>query len=241
MSDFGAFEPNVYENLPEDPEEAFLLLEEKYRTECETNVRKAHQDENLNVYFVDYIAQVIGAISELGLQSKFDDRIPQIENVDYQTYLNFSKDVKHYRTMLLIRHGRRVQGYSVQFDAATKVKVKHHIGQLREIFEKLEVEEDKRDALRSKLNALQEEVDRERTRFDVYAALAVEAAGVVGESVEKSKVLDVLNAIARVIWGTKKEQEIKRLPTPTPPKRIEPPRAPKPAPKKGDMDDEIPF
>jgi hypothetical protein len=187
MTEFGAFEPNVYENLPEDPEQAFLLLEEKYRSECDESVRKAHQEENLNVYFVDYIAQVIGAISELGLQSKFDDRVPQIENVDYQTYLNFSKDVKHYRTMLLIGHGRRVQGYSVQFDAATKVKVKHHIDQLREIFQKLEVEQDKRDALRSKLNALQEEVDQERTRFDVYAALAVEAAGVVGESVEKSR------------------------------------------------------
>jgi len=238
MSDFGAFEPNVYENLPEDPEQAFLLLEEKYRTECNEGVKKAHQDENLNVYFVDYIAQVIGTITELGLQAKFDDRVPQIENVDYQTYLNFSKDVKHYRTMLLIRHGRRIQGYSVQFDAATKVKVKHHIDQLRDIFEKLEVEQDKRDALRNTVNALQEEIDRERTRFDVYAALAVEAAGFVGESVEKSKVLDVLNAIARVIWGTKREHETKRLLAPT---RIEPPRAPRPAPKKGDMDDEIPF
>jgi hypothetical protein len=242
MSDFGTLEPNIYENLPEDPEQAFLLLEEKYRAECEDGVRRAHQEENLNVYFVDYIAQVIGTITELGLEAKFDNRVPQIENVDYQTYLNFSKDVKHYRTMLLIRHGRRVQGYSVQFDAATKVKVKHHIDQLRDIFGKLEIEQDKRDALRSKLNALQEEVDRDRTRFDVYAALAVEAAGVVGESVEKSKVLDVLNAIARVIWGTKKDQETKGLPAPTPPKRIEPPRPSKSAAKgRGDTEDEIPF
>ncbi|MEJ0077013.1 MAG: hypothetical protein WDO17_16520 [Alphaproteobacteria bacterium] len=83
--------------------------------------------------------------------------------------------------------GRRVQGYSVQFDATTKLKVQHHIEQLREIFGKLEIEQDKRDSLFNKLTELQHEVDRDRTRFDVYAALAVEAAGVVGESVEKRK------------------------------------------------------
>ena len=245
MSDFDDFGApyNIYENLPDDPEQAFLLLEEKYHTECDQAIGKAHQDENLNVYYVDYIAQVIGAITELGLQAMFNDRVPEIENVDYQTYLNFSKDVKHYRTMLLIRRGRRVQGYSVRFDAATKVKVQHHIGQLRGIFDKLEVEQDKREALFNRLNELQKEVDRDRTRFDAFAALAVEAAGVVGELVEKSKVLDLLNAIARIIWGTKKDEETKRLPAPTPPKRIEPPRrAPTLAPKtNGDLDDEIPF
>lgn len=188
---------------------------------------------------MDYIAQVIGAITELGLEAKFNDRIPQIEDVDYQTYLNFSKDVKHYRTRLLIRRGRRVQGYSVQFDAATKVKVQHHIEQIRGIFDKLEVEHDKKESLFEKLNELQKEVDSDRTRFDAYAAVVVETAGVLGESVERSRVLDVLNAIARIIWGTKKEQETRRLPAPTPPKRIEPPRAPES--KKGDLDDEIPF
>ena len=112
-----------------------------------------------------------------------------------------------------------MQGYSVQFDAATKVKVQHHIEQLRGIFDKLEIEQEKREALVDRLNELQKEVDRDRTRFDAYAALVVEVAGVVGETVERSKVLDVLNAIARVIWGTKKDQDTKRLPS-APPKRL---------------------
>ena len=229
MSVFGETEANIYENLPEDPAEAFLFLEETFRNECEESVRRAHEGENQNVYFVNYIAQVIAAITELGLTPQFENRVPQIEHVDYQTYLNFSKDVKHYRTMLLIRRGRRVQGYSVRFDA----KVHHHIEQLRTIFDKLEVEQDKREALFDKLNDLKKEIDRDRTRFDIYAALVVETAGVVGDAVEKSKILDLLNAIGRVIWGSKKEQETKRLPAPKPPKQIEPPRV--------DLNDEIPF
>src|SRR5262245_59714727 len=239
MSDFTDFGANIFENLPADPEQAFLLLEDKFRTECDKAVRQAHEQENPSIYYVDYIAQVIAAITELGLQAKFASDVPEIQNVDYQTYLNFSKDVMHYRTMLQIRHGRRVQGYSVRFDAATKTKVQHHIKQLRDIFEKVEVEQDKREALFDKLNELQQEVDRQRTRFDAYAALVVEAAGVLGDAVEKSKVLDLLNAIAKVIWGSKKEEETKRLPPPSVPKRIEPPPASRPARK--DLDDEIPF
>jgi hypothetical protein len=233
--DFGASEPNIFDNLPQDPEEAFLLLEGKFKNECLENI-KGLDEEYRSVHYMDYIAQVIAAITELGLEAQFDNRVPKIEDVDYNTYVNFSKDVKHYRTMLEIRLGRRVQGYSVRFDAATKVKVYHYIDKLRGIFEKLEVEEDKREALFKKLIELRHEVERNRTRFDSYAALAIESSGVVGDVVEKSKVLKVLDSIAKVFWNSKAEQETKRLPAPPTPKRIEPPRA-----ESGGLDDEIPF
>ncbi len=247
MSDFGRSNPNVFENLPQDPEDAFLVLEEHFREECDEQISRAHQDENLNIYHINYIAQVIAAINELGLQAQFADRVPVIQDVDYTTYINFSKDVKHYRTTLLIRRGRRVQGYSVRFDPATKAKVQHHIEQLRGIFEQLEVEQEKREALFNKLNALQQEVDRERTRFDAFAALAIETAGVVGDVVEKTQLLKILDSIARVMWGAKTEEETRCLPAPTLPKRIEAPKrtktipAQRSAPNKDDTEDEIPF
>ena len=232
---FGEPEPNVYDNLPQDPEEAFLLLEATFRAECVTATKKL-DEEYCAVHYMDYIAQVIAAITELGLEAKFDNRLPKIEDVNYNTYVNFSKDVKHYRTMLEIRLGRRVQGYSVRFDAATKVKVYHHIDKLRGIFEKLEVEEAKREALLGRLIELRHEVERDRTRFDSYAALAIDAAGLVGDSVQKSHILKLLDSIAKVFWGSKKEQETKKLPPPAPTKRIEPPKR-----NSGDLDDEIPF
>lgn len=248
MADDNDFAPNddtIYESLPADPEQAFLVLEEHFRKECDALVAASHQDTNTNVFYVNYIAQVLGAITELGLSTKFDDRVPSIQGVDYNTYLDFSKDVRHYRTILKIRHGRRVQGYSVAFDAPTKKKIHHLLTQVREIFTKLEVDEKKRDALFSRLNHLQEEIDRNRTRFDSYAALSIEVAEVAGDMVEKSKILDLLNAVARVFGTAKKEEEqTKKLPPYTPPKQIEdktPKVAARPASKRGDMDDEIPF
>ena len=65
----------------------------------------------------------------------------------------------HYRTMLRIRRGQRRQGYSVQFDDNARRKVHHHLDQVLEIFNKLEVEDTKREKLISRLNDLQAEVN----------------------------------------------------------------------------------
>lgn len=235
---------SLYDSLPRDPEQAFLTLEAKFRDDCETAVNRAHENARVEVFYMHYIGRVLAAISELELAGQFRDTVPNIEDVDYNTYLNFSKDVEHYRTKLEIRHSRRAQGFSVCFDLAAKEKVRHHIGQLRGIFDTLELDQKKKDALLTKLRDLESEVDRERTRFDAFAALAIEAAGVIGEVIEKSKVLKLLNAIAGAIHGAKEEEEAKQLPAPQRPKQIEPPRAPTKAPPRdfsANPDDEIPF
>lgn len=226
--------------LPEDPEEAFLTLEARYGQECEAALNNAQEHENVSIYYTDYIAQVLGAAEELGLvEAAFGTtEIPSIETVDFPAYQNFSKRVKHYRTRLEIRHGRRVQGYSVRFDTATRAKVHHLLQQIRSIFGKIEVDETKREALLERLEALEKEVDRSRTRFDAYAALAIEVANVAGQVVDRSKLLDVLEGIARLFGIAKKEEANHRLPPPRKPKQIEH--------RKGSndssvMDDDIPF
>jgi hypothetical protein len=237
MSDFG-FEKDPYSDLPDDPEEAFLVLEAHFRDECDHTLRMLDRDERTDIVHVDYMAKVLGAINALGLESNFKSEVPSIDDVNYSTYLNFNKDVTHYRTVLKIRRSQREQGYSVQFDETAKSKIHHHLAQVLEIFNKLEVEETKREKLVSRLNDLQSEVNLKRTRFDRLAALSIEVASVAGEVVEKSKVLEILGAVHRVFWGAQTEKQ-KRLPPPESPKRIEPPR-PK-IEKKSSMDDDIPF
>ena len=80
----------------------------------------------------------------LGLEGQFKTEVPSIQDVEYNTYLNFNKDVMHYRTMLLIRRSQRQQGYSVRFDETAKRKIHHHLDQVLEIFNKLEIEDNKR-------------------------------------------------------------------------------------------------
>lgn len=233
---------NLYAELPGDPEKAFLILEQRYRDECTQKINSAHANEQINIFFVDYIAQVLGAIKELGLETKFDAEVPRIRDVDYNTYLEFGKDVLYYRTMLEIRHGRRNQTFSVQFDTATKRKIRHHLTQVRDIVEKLEINQNKKDELLIKIGALEQEVDRNRTRFETYAALVIESAGVLGDAVDELEpIRKWLDTIGRVIWGAKKEEDTKQLPPPAEHKRIEAPGAPEPPPKSDNLDDDIPF
>jgi hypothetical protein len=133
-----------------------------------------------------------------------------------------------------------VQGYSVVFDATAKAKLHHLLNQVRDIFLKLEVDDRKRDALISKLSDLEKEVDRPRTRFDAYAALAIEVADVAGEVISRGKILEVLDAVARVFGVAKNEETTRQLPAPTKPKQIEHKR-PSRSEKRTDMDDDIPF
>jgi hypothetical protein len=236
MADFG---PDPFEDLPDDPEDAFLRLEDHFREECEIALKNASQDDRTDVIQVAYISQVVGAITALGLESEFKSEVPSIENVTFNTYLDFNKDVMHYRTVLRIRKSQRRQGYSVQFDETAKRKVHHHLDQVLEIFNKLGVEETKREKLISRLNDLQSEVNQPRTRFDRFAALTMEVSGVIGDSIERSKVIEILDAVGRVFWGAQTEKQ-KQLPPPNQPKKIEPPK-PRVEQRKPDMDDDIPF
>jgi hypothetical protein len=236
------FEVDPYEDLPDDPELAFLKLEAYFRARCDRLLEKADQNERTDIIYVDYIAQVLAAISALGLQGEFKSEVPSIEDVDFNTYLNFNKDVMHYRTILRIRNSQRAAGYSVQFDDMAKRKIHHHLEQVLDIINKLEVEDTKRERLIDRLNDLQNEVNQPRTRFDRFAAFTIEVSSVVGEAVDKSKLLELLDAVGRVFWGAQTDKQ-KQLPAPKQPKHLEPPR-PKIEPPKNsaqDMDDDIPF
>jgi hypothetical protein len=235
MSDFGI---DPYDDLPEDPEAAFLKLEAHFKDECEHDLRALDQNERTDIVYIHYMAQVLGAINALGLEGNFKSEVPSIEEVNYLTYLNFNKDVMHYRTILKVRRSLRTQGYSVQFDETAKRKIHHHLDQVLDIFSALEIEDTKREKLISRLNDLQGEVNLQRTRFDRLAALSIEVSSVVGTVVEKSKILEILDAVQRVFWGAQTEKQ-RQLPPPEQTKSIEPPRPV--LVRKSQPNDDIPF
>jgi hypothetical protein len=239
---------DLYANLPADPEQAFLALEKAFRADVEDSIVQAGEQEDITPQFVAYMSRVLAAVAELGLETNFHPEIPLVQNVGFQNYVNFTQEVRHYCTRLEIRNARRVQGHSVRFDSAARQKIHHFLTQVRELVEKLEIGDKRRDRLFTKISALELEVDRARTRLEAFGELVIEAASDIGEAAEKlSPVRKILDSIAKVIHGTKEENEVedqKRLPAPKEQKRIE--HQTKPDAKSGggfsrEMDDEIPF
>jgi chromosome segregation ATPase len=179
---------------------------------------------------------VLAAINELGLEHQFaEESVPSINDVNYTTYINFSKDVEHYRTKLQIRCSRRGKEYSVALDTPTKLKLRHLLSQIKETVDKLDVSQSKKEALFAKISALENEISRDRTRFDAVAALWVEVCEKIGEGVKKLEPLrQLMDSVGSLIGAAKKEEETQghRLPAPKTPKQIAPPK---------ESGDDIPF
>ena len=78
----------------------------------------------------------------------------------------------------------------------------------------------------SKLNAFAAEVDRDRTRFEQFGALVIEAAEVAGKA--ERKIRPILKWIGSIAGAMREATtlEAHHLRLPAPQRRIEPPQAP---------------
>jgi len=106
----------------------------------------------------------------------------------------------------------------------------------------------KKEALSARITALSDEVDRDRTRFDAYAGLALEMAATGGEVAQRlNPVRKFLDSIAGLLGYAKQAEDARpSLPAPHERKRLTPPRkerlpAPEPPRQPDLLDDDIPF
>jgi hypothetical protein len=235
-----------YADMPEDPELAFLYLEKVFREECEQRQRERGSEEYSAEEYIEYMSRTLAAKTEWGLSALDDWSAPNAEHFSIQVYQDFRRDVEHVRTILQIRHARRARKESVKFDDAAKRRLRHHLQQIRELVDRLELGPEKRDALYVRVSDLEKEIDRERTRFEILGAFVVGFGGIVGEASDKAGLNRLLGSIARVFWGARQQEETQQIPAPPERKRIEPPqghtRRHRPTASSAEqLDDEIPF
>lgn len=234
-----------YIDLPEDEDLAFLQIEKYLRATLDARIDQGDNNSPFDQYRIEYINSTIAAARALKIDFFSRWNTPRIDDDVYQIYLAFSLVVAEYRMQVRIRHSRRMKRYSVALDSATKQKIRHHLTQLKELTDKLEIPTAKREAIYAKIVALEMEMERERTRFEVFAALALETATVVGEVGEKLEPWrKFIDSIANLIGVAKgKDTQNPALPSPEERKQIEPPKNQVPSPGKKDLrsDDEIPF
>jgi hypothetical protein len=153
---------------------------------------------------------------------------------------------------LCLRTIDRTTQHSVAFDPAAKIKLRHLLGQMRETVDGLDVSVAKKEALFKKINALQAEIDRDRTRYQAYAALAIEACDDAEKAAKKlGSVKRPIESVGGVFGDAKRAEDAQpKLPPRREPKQISPPKfvSTKALSSKhnGDrydkpLDDEIPF
>jgi len=124
-----------------------------------------------------------------------------------------------------------------------KEKIAHHLEQLKQLLDELDISREKRESIFSKIVALEEELHRERTRFEVVADFVLGCATVAGKAGEKLESWRrIVDSVANLIGVAKgKESNPPSLPPPELPKKIEPPKRQLPSPEGDRAGDDIPF
>jgi hypothetical protein len=164
-----------FNNLPRDPELAFLELEEGYRNDLERLIENSEQSAAIDYHCREYMNNVIAIASELGIE---DLRGWEVPNTNISTaYGAFSTAVKHHVVRFRLRHARRQNDQSVRLTPSEKARIRSYIEKIRTIVEESkDTPAGKKEAVFKLLAALTEEVDRDRTRMEVVGAVSTQLA-----------------------------------------------------------------
>ena len=152
-------------------------------------------------------------------------------------------------TQIKVRFAQTVRKNSVSFGAEAREKIRELINKIKLTIEGIEIPLPRKESLMGKLNIFAAEVDKDRTRFEAFGALIIEAAGVAGKVERKLRpIRKWIDSIANAMHEARALEDARlRLPAPdkriqAPIKQIAPPTRDLRMPPKGiDLDDEIPF
>lgn len=231
--------------LPEDLAEAFVAGERIMRARLNAQMSELDDGNNTEYFTQDYMNNTIALARHCGIKEIAASEAARPGHHGWHQYRTFIAEVDACTMAMRLANVRRAKEYSVKLDAAAKMKFSRLLCTMREEVEKLEISVAKKDKLYKRINALQDEIDRERTGYHAFGALVIEAADDAGETATRLEPLFRMVERVGAALGLAKRNEPQQgqLPPPSERKRITGPKA-KPERKNGfdkALDDEIPF
>ena len=246
-----------FNNRPENDELAFLYYEKKFRVSLDKAIAELSDDDrhssflSYNHFKQTYINHILATINALDipLLGRWTNN-PQDANEN----ANFSQimfDIDAAVTMIKVRHAQYTRKASVGLDVSSRDKIRSLINKIKLTIDAMDIVVARRESLLDKLNAFATEVDRDRTRFEAFAALVIETTDTVAKVEKKLRPIKKwVDSIAGTLRSAKNSEDEQRRISgpqkhlPSPPKQIAPPSSElwtKDKPTKSDQDDEIPF
>jgi hypothetical protein len=230
--------------LPNDPEAAFV----QYEAILREAVRKLNAGEGTASWDVEreYVAHVLAFVDTRDIPLNLPKDLPRGDSEFGDWYRNFVRAVDYYKAVARLRvSARKKENVAVLILSPDfKTQIGGHLTAIRKIVIEAEISENKRDAIFRRINNLQEEVDRDRTRTEAAMALLLDVTSAISKGAKNlDPALDRIERIIKVFAKAKDDNEEKALMAPSERKRIAPPtNAPKqpPAPEPT-TEDEIPF
>jgi len=232
-----------YDEMPDDQGGAFVYLVRKFRAEFERAASETDQSQVVVELKQNYFASVIAAAKSLDIPGIKDYELPRSDEEIWNFGRHFELDVNSVVIQINIGRKNERRRFSVALNSTEKAKARHYVEQLKDLVQSSNCSVEKKESLLLKLNELLVEIDRDRTRFEIFTDKVRSLSALSGD-VEREGASPWFKWVALLfgVVDTSKEEEAKRLPPSTSAKRIEAPRKSLPGPPaRKDLDDEVPF
>jgi hypothetical protein len=223
------------EQLPEDPDLAFVEFEKLMRARTTNKVAETDRDDESysirEMLYLEYINKVLAAARAYKIDGLKDWEVPKVDSNCWEAYRQFTSDVDFFTMQIRIGHADRNRKNSVGLDGNTKAKIHSYVQKIRSVLDIAELPEEKRDLLFTKLDAFVVEVDKARTSLQAVASVYLSVCTVIGEGFNKLQpVRRFIDSIAALIGKAKEAEDgLRGLPYST--KQLESPRKLLPAPQ----------
>jgi hypothetical protein len=227
--------------LPDDPDAAFVQYEAIIREEVARLNASGSQNSDPER---QYIAHVLAFVDTKTIPLSLPRDPPSDDQGFYDWYRSFLRAVDYYKAVARLQIAARKKEHVsiLTLDADFKTQIGGHLTAIRKIVGEADISANKRDAIFRRINNLQEEVDRDRTRTEAAFALLLDLTSAISNGAKNlDPALDRVERIIKVLAKAKDENETKALTAPKDRKRIAPPNnTPEPT-EPQPSDDEIPF
>ncbi|MFW0777305.1 MAG: hypothetical protein ACN2B6_06265 [Rickettsiales bacterium] len=201
-------------DLGSDPQEAFIIFEQRLSV---AYAKAVEADRDLYYYQGDYtgnylpdreyVSCILSFLDVYDLDYKLDDITEESNHHFPESFQFFRTRISRLKTtfaLLKCKNGTGSIGTPIQIAPNFKEEITKNIQTIRKIVNQEVDDQNKRDAIFSKLNALQAEIDRDRTTMDALLNKMSDfskAVGECGENIEPlvSRVERLSNSICKVI------------------------------------------
>lgn len=212
--------------LPEDAHEAFVNGEKILRDRLEERLLELYEEGNTDHLTQAYMNNVLALARyfEINEIACWNRAIPRSHN--WAEYLHFTAEVDACTVEMRLASIRRTKDNSVALDVDAKNKLRLLLEHIRETVDNLDISTAKKEALFRRIWALQEEIDRDRTRYQAFAALVIEVCDDAGEAAKRLEpVVRLVERVGNALGIAKRaENSQPRLPPHRESKKLEAPK-----------------
>ena len=243
MSSYDLIPEEVYENLPEEAADKFVIL---VRT-AQANLQRMLDDSNSNDFAGELRSQFMAIIQGTADALGIEGLSAETPSMDYSDYNRFQIIVTGIVAKVRLLRSSLSMPDSVELGRVTKAKIQLEVDQLRTYIAALDVTDAKKQAMNDKLDDLLHELSKQRLSFARVMAVAASIMGVVGGSAgaiaAAPKIPTGISFIISLIGQDKEAEDRERARLSPPQLKIEQ-KTPARVERGGfgdDLDDDVPF